>query len=151
MCRERNSCPRCTGQGLVPIPGGAQCLLCGHEEVEDDLAGFYRELMAAVPGMPLPSRAERYDERVRRGARGLALAEEAAERRGVPLGDLRKRMHWKTTPLRTRVAFQLAIYDLTVAGFNVLEVAAALGKSPRTIGKGTGLARGRAARKGVCP
>lgn len=146
VCSVRNVCPRGHQALVPPSGGGCYCLLCSYEEVEDPLS-LYSELLANAPGIPLPTRVERYDERVQRGASDAALAREAAKRYGVSLEDLRRRMHWKTTPLPTRAALQSAIYDLTVAGLDVQRVADALGKSPRTINKSPGLARGRARRR----
>jgi len=146
MCREQEVCPR-GHRALVRECGGVYCLACGYEEVDDPLS-LYSDLMSSLPGAPLPtSRGERHDEEVRRGAADAALAREAAKRHGVSLEDLRKRLHWKCTPLSTRIALQDTVYDLTIAGLDIQRVAGALHKSARTIGKSPGLARGRAARK----
>lgn len=146
MCREGTTCPR-GHRALIPLSGGGgYCLACGYTDEVDDLS-LYEKLMASLPGAPVPSRAERYDERVQRGRRDAALAREAAKRYGVPLEELRRRMHWKTTDVKTRVALQKAICDLTVEGLDVQRVADALGKSARTIGKSQGLAWGRARRR----
>lgn len=141
-----SSCPRCTDQALVRVPGALYCLACGYEEAEDDLSP-YVELMASLPRAPLPiDRPERHDDEMRR-AGDVALAKEAAQRHGVSLEDLRQRVNWKSTPLPIRVALQATIADLTVSGLGILRIANVLGKNRRTIGRSPGLARGRAARK----
>lgn len=144
---EGNACPRCSAQCLVSIPGGWHCLACGHEEVEDSLS-LYAELMAAIPGAPLPiDKATRHDDEMR-WASDVALAEEAARRHGVSLEELRVNMlRWRSMPGKTRYALQSAIADLTIANLGIHRIAKVLNKSCRTITKSPGLARGRARRR----
>ena len=65
-----NCCPRCNDGGLVRIPGGVHCILCGYERAEDSLS-LYAEVMAAVPGAPLGpiDRPTRHDDEMRRARR----------------------------------------------------------------------------------
>ena len=138
-----NACPRCHTQALIPSCGGAFCLTCGYEE--EDKLSLYAEVMAAVPGAPMPATSERHGVEMRR-ASDITLAEEAAARHGVSLEDLQVKMHWKTTHLSTRVALQSVIADLTICGLGILRIAEVLDKSARTISKSPGLGRGRAMR-----
>jgi len=156
--REGNSCPRCVGQGLVPIPGGSQCVLCGHEEVEDSLSA-YAELMANMPGIPLPSRVERHEEEISRVraeqdaaamqlSDDIALGERTAAQHGMTLEGLRKDTRgWQQVDPKTRIAFHNVIADLAFQGWGAARIGKVLRRRHTTISLSPSLARGRARRR----
>lgn len=158
MCRIRNSCPRCSGHSLVPIPGGWQCLACGREEVEDSLS-VYAVLMSSLPGAPLPTRVERYEEEVSRVraeqyeaamqlADDIALGERAAAQHGMTLEGLQKNTQgWQRVRPKTRIAFHNVVADLAFLGWGVSRIGRVLHRRHTTIAQSSGLARGRARRR----